>query len=409
MKKRVLILLVLTIIWMLGSWWYYSCKVKGFCSSENKNFSATNNPNTASIDTLTTRNITTFIDANTEIIDSDGDGLSNEEEIALNINPYKVDSDGDGMPDNEEVGNEPGAALDTDGDGTINALDTDDDNDTLPSLLEIAINTNPLEKDTDGDGINDAIEVGDNTVVPKNTDGDKLIDALDPDDDNDGLTTLDERIIGTNPLNKDSDGDGIDDGEEVGKDISHPIDSDDDGIIDALDNNSSPKVIVTEKNSNQTTNSETIAINDHKENESEPEPESQSTSDEMIIETVKAVTSEEDAIQASLLYFPFRSINPKLSTSAKRYFANISDWLKTSLTHQITLIGHTDNVGKESANLRLGLKRASIIKKMLVEQGAPENQIKVESKGEAEPLNLNNTAKDRKKNRRVELSPLIRE
>jgi outer membrane protein OmpA-like peptidoglycan-associated protein len=407
MKKRVLILLILAIIWTLGSWWYYTCKIKGFCRSENKTLSTTNNLNTASIKTLTTENITILTDINTEMVDSDGDGLTNEEEIALGTDPCNIDSDGDGMPDNEEVGNEPSAALDTDGDGNINALDADDDNDTLPSLLEIAINTNPLEKDTDGDGINDATEVGHNRALPTNTDMDKLINALDPDDDNDGLTTLDELAIGTNPLSKDSDGDGIEDGEEIGKETGQPIDSDDDGIIDALDNNSSPKAVVVDATDEQKTTDKTILTDSTKENTLDKQP---SDPDEMTIESVKTVTSAtstaNNTISASLLYFPFRSIDPKLSKPAKRYFNSVSDWLKLLSTNQIILTGHTDSIGTESANLRLGLKRAKIVKKMLVKRGAPKGQIKVESKGETKPLNSNKTPKGRKKNRRVELTPV---
>lgn len=57
------------------------------------------------------------------------------------------------------------------------------------------------------------------------------------DDDNDGLSDEDEISIGTNPSNEDSDNDGILDAVEVGNDVLNPIDTDADGIIDALDSN----------------------------------------------------------------------------------------------------------------------------------------------------------------------------
>ena len=47
------------------------------------------------------------------------------------------------------------------------------------------------------------------------TDGDGVPDSTDLDDDNDGLSDLDEDIFGTNPLLADTDGDGLDDGTEV--------------------------------------------------------------------------------------------------------------------------------------------------------------------------------------------------
>ena len=56
------------------------------------------------------------------------------------------------------------------------------------------------------------------------------------DNDEDGIINRDEIALGLDPDNKDTDGDGIDDGVEVG-DVSNPTDTDDDGIIDALDSN----------------------------------------------------------------------------------------------------------------------------------------------------------------------------
>ncbi|HUK64961.1 MAG TPA: thrombospondin type 3 repeat-containing protein, partial [Dongiaceae bacterium] len=80
--------------------------------------------------------------------------------------------------------------------------------------------------DADGDGIRDAV---DNCVsIPnpnqENFDGDSMGNACDPDDDNDGLLDIYETgtgiyvsptNTGTNPLNADTDHDGIKDGVEV--------------------------------------------------------------------------------------------------------------------------------------------------------------------------------------------------
>lgn len=57
------------------------------------------------------------------------------------------------------------------------------------------------------------------------------------DDDLDGLVTGQEVALGTDPNNPDTDGDGIEDGVEVGPDLNTPLDEDNDGIIDALDSN----------------------------------------------------------------------------------------------------------------------------------------------------------------------------
>jgi hypothetical protein len=55
------------------------------------------------------------------------------------------------------------------------------------------------------------------------------------DPDGDGLTTTQETLIGTDPYNVDSDCDAVSDGDEVGPNPSTPVDTDLDGIIDALE------------------------------------------------------------------------------------------------------------------------------------------------------------------------------
>lgn len=392
MKKRVLILLILTAIWTLGSWWYYTCKIKGFCSASNKAL----NTETIKAPPVTATNPS----RTTQVTDSDGDGLTDAEEKVLGTDPTKTDTDGDGIPDNQEVGSDPTAAIDTDADGEINALDVDDDNDTLNTLLENAIGTNPLQKDSDNDGTDDAVEVGSNTGTPLDTDGDKIINALDPDDDNDGLPSSEEKTLGTNPLKADTDGDGLSDAEEVGGGDSNATgpakDSDGDGIIDALDTTVDPDIgpeIPPEPTQAETTDA------DKKEEVAKEKP----ASDEVTIEPVES--SANTSIQGSLLYFPFRSAEPKLSKSASKYFTKVANWLKESASNKVVLTGHTDNIGSKAINRKLGLKRAAIIKKMLIKKGAPKKQIKVRSKGETKPIKTNRTEAGRKKNRRVELTP----
>lgn len=63
------------------------------------------------------------------------------------------------------------------------------------------------------------------------------VNDCDVDSDLDGLFDGPEALLGTDPNNPDSDGDGIGDLEEVGDDIMNPLDEDEDGIIDALDSN----------------------------------------------------------------------------------------------------------------------------------------------------------------------------
>ena len=69
--------------------------------------------------------------------------------------------------------------------------------------------------DTDGDGVldlNDRFPL-DNTEW-EDSDNDGLGNNADLDDDNDGLSDIEESVLGTDPYNSDSDGDGILDGED---------------------------------------------------------------------------------------------------------------------------------------------------------------------------------------------------
>lgn len=249
MKKSTYILsILLTMIaitlWSLGSWWYYACRIKNTCDSKNPLITSNQaTPDkTSPIIPLTMPTATTDSKsgndstvANISSKDSDGDGLSDKEELALNTDPNNVDSDGDTIPDNQEVGTNLKQAIDTDNDGIIDALDDDDDNDGLATKLEVNIGTSPLLADTDNDGINDIEELGKNALQPRDTDNDGIIDALDTDDDADGIETANELLLGINPLLADSDSDGIGDLQELGDLLDKPLDADKDGIIDALD------------------------------------------------------------------------------------------------------------------------------------------------------------------------------
>lgn len=76
--------------------------------------------------------------------------------------------------DNTETGkSERDIDLDTDGDGTGNREDLDDDNDGVPDVDELRNGTDPIKKDSDGDGISDGREL--EIAEKKKADAEKLL------------------------------------------------------------------------------------------------------------------------------------------------------------------------------------------------------------------------------------------
>jgi outer membrane protein OmpA-like peptidoglycan-associated protein len=68
----------------------------------------------------------------------------------------------------------------------------------------------------------------------------------------------------------------------------------------------------------------------------------------------------------------------------------------------IELEGHTDWIGSEAYNERLGLARAETVKRYLTRQfGFPADRINVVSYGERDPIDSNTTREGRAQNRRV--------
>ena len=126
--------------------------------------------------------------------DRDGDGLSDDDELALGTDPDQADSDGDGLADGEEV------ALGTD------PIQADTDGDGLADGEEVALGTDPMQADSDGDGLSDGDEV---------SQGSDPLQADADDTDGDGLADADEAIYGTSPTMADTDYDGVNDADEA--------------------------------------------------------------------------------------------------------------------------------------------------------------------------------------------------
>jgi hypothetical protein len=112
---------------------------------------------------------------------------------------------------------------DNDQDGKGDACDPDDDNDGVTDVDELAANMDPLSSDSDGDSIPDGVEYGNPPDAPTHSDEDGVIDALDLDSDDDGLA---DSVESGPPL--DSNENGRPDFQEDDRDL--------DGYLDGADN-----------------------------------------------------------------------------------------------------------------------------------------------------------------------------
>jgi len=124
-KAPLFVLLVFVVIVLLGVGWLVA---SGTLFNQNEEV-IVNNTSSAVADTAPVNTNTQSVDlptVNSEAVDTDGDGLTDEEETELGTSLTSKDSDSDGLYDREEVK---------------------------------VYKTNPLKRDTDGDGNSDGNEV----------------------------------------------------------------------------------------------------------------------------------------------------------------------------------------------------------------------------------------------------------
>ena len=70
--------------------------------------------------------------------------------------------------------------------------------------------------------------------------------------------------------------------------------------------------------------------------------------------------------------------------------------------YKIQIIGHTDNVGNKSNNLKLSEDRAKSVGNYLISKGIADDRITYKGMGSSKPIVSNSTKEGRQKNRRVE-------
>jgi len=223
-------------------------------------------------------------------MDSDNDGITDGEEAGF----LNQDINLDGIDDAFDIGRE--GAVDNNGDGIDDNFKLPDHNaDGIPDYLDAKFqylkqilpikNTQKNNEEAKSIAISKTKIIDIKKAIVKVDEPPKLIVAKDKkksakstklpnmiinrhtDSDNDGLSNELEKLLGTNHLNRDSDGDNVSDAIEIGMDVNAPQDSDHDGIIDALDNDDDNDGILTKL---EDLNKDNTAINDDTDSDGVP-------------------------------------------------------------------------------------------------------------------------------------------
>lgn len=159
--------------------------------------------------------------------------IPGEDNCILITNPSQLNSDGDfiDLPATFTFDDLTNPKSDAIGD----PCDTDHDNDGIPDTVELAGPpcasatgpTNPFNNDTDGDRVTDSAECAFGTDPTNPLSFPPRGPANDV--DHDGLDAFTEALLGTNPNNSDTDGDGVSDGVEYKAYGTNPLVADTDG------------------------------------------------------------------------------------------------------------------------------------------------------------------------------------
>jgi outer membrane protein OmpA-like peptidoglycan-associated protein len=297
--------------------------------------------------------------------DRDVDGLGKCDEEKFGTDTKNPDSDGDGLSDGDEVLNY-----------KTDPLRADTDGDSLSDFDEIMNSkSNPSIFDTDSDSLSD----GDEVLNYKT-------DVLKADTDTDDIIDGDEIInFTTNPLRADTDGDGLSDGGEVLNYKTNPLiaDTDDDGLSDG------DEVVNYETDPNNI-DTDAGSVNDFLEVRRDTDPRN----------------SEDDVVQMDvpivLEGITFATGKANLTPESEVVLQKAFETLETNGNIIVEISGHTDDVGSDSNNKSLSQRRADSVRFWLINKGITPDRIIAKGYGEEFPRVPNDSADNRRINRRIE-------
>ena len=96
----------------------------------------------------------------------------------------------------------------------------------------------------------------------------------------------------------------------------------------------------------------------------------------------------------------FRSdIKPDFRAVLDRFASSLQENPGTS----VSIVGYTDSTGSDAINNPLSVNRAASTRDYLASRGVGSNRVSIDGRGSREPIDSNDTAAGRARNRRVEI------
>ena len=345
--------------------------------------------------------------------------------MALNIHQDVRDKDGDGVygkkdkcPDTDmdllrlqcpdakrkELVDKHGCIYDDDKDGVHNCYDkcpdtpagvevdgigcpVDTDKDSVPDYLDkcpdtpkgVKVDANGCPIDSDGDRVADYLDKCPDT--PKGVEVDA--DGCPVDSDGDGVANYLDKCPDT-PAGVKVDYNGC------------PVDTDGDGVADYLDKCPNTPKGIRVNNEGCPLDSDGDGINDDEDKcPDKPGPASNFGCPELKKEVRNLFKKAMNGIQ-------FETGKDVIKKVSYPILDQIVAVMELNEEYNLTISGHTDDVGDEAKNLDLSKRRAASVRNYLINKGIDEKRLTSEGYGESKPIADNKTSKGRALNRRVE-------
>jgi outer membrane protein OmpA-like peptidoglycan-associated protein len=105
-----------------------------------------------------------------------------------------------------------------------------------------------------------------------------------------------------------------------------------------------------------------------------------------------------------IINFAFDKSEFNADAETDNYFNESNAYLDQNLQASLSITGYTDAIGSDEYNQALGYRRAQSMQHYFETKGMHSDKIIIESKGEREPIDDNNTAAGRANNRRATIT-----